>query len=336
MSDPGSGSLALVDGKVVCQKDDMFESLAEEEAEELDHLNKMKIANFIFTLNNYGPDEINLLADDPNVRYIVYGHEVGTNGTPHLQGYCQLIKSERFSWIKKRIPRAWFRKAKKHKEAIAYCKKDGKVVEKGSPKNPGKRTDLTELRECVESGITKSEFYSVYATSIQSAKFYDAYTAGLLAPRPIAPIEVIWVYGPSGTGKTYSIFQEHPDIYRISHPKWWDGYVGQKAVLLDDFRPHDMSFKDLLKLTDIYPFRVEFKGGTIDVQFTKIYITSPLHPKEYVPPDEEGYQLLRRITRVEYKQTRFASPPQHIQDFFVSDTHSNKRRKTDGLLEAQA
>jgi len=44
--------------------------------------------------------------------------------------------------------------------------------------------------------------------------------------------------------------------------KWWDGYSGQRVVLLEDFRHADLA--DYLKIwTDRYPFTAEIKGGTV-------------------------------------------------------------------------
>ena len=58
-----------------------------------------------FTLNNYTSDEVKAIKakfEDPAVdlRYGIIGHEVGDNGTPHLQGYCSFNKNLRFKGIK--------------------------------------------------------------------------------------------------------------------------------------------------------------------------------------------------------------------------------------------
>ena len=38
-----------------------------------------------------------------------------------------------------------------------------------------------------------------------------------------------------GVGKTHSVISAEPSLYRKAQNKWWDGYVGQPAVLIDDF-----------------------------------------------------------------------------------------------------
>lgn len=71
--------------------------------------------------------------------YIIWGREVGENGTPHLQGYCELNKQQSRKQITK-IPgfaKAWTQRRHQkssQKQAIDYCKKDGDWEEHGEPK----------------------------------------------------------------------------------------------------------------------------------------------------------------------------------------------------------
>ena len=62
----------------------------------------------------------------------------------------------------------------------------------------------------------------------------------------------------------------------------------------------------LLRLFDKYPFRVEFKGGSIDFVARYIFVTSPKSPREYFGVGSEDVeQLMRRIEEVV-----------HFNDFF--------------------
>lgn len=58
---------------------------------------------------------------------------------------------------------------------------------------------------------------------------------------------------------------------------WWDGYIGQKTVVLDDFRPWWCPFSFLLRILDRYPIRVQVKGGFVNFVPEKIIITTPLN-----------------------------------------------------------
>lgn len=109
---------------------------------------------WLFTLNNYTAAEEQNVADfqgdQDNVRYLIYGREVGQQGTPHLQGYLILHSQQRLSWLRTRLSaRAHYEQAVGTTlQNITYCKKDGDFNEFGDcPLGPGKRTDLEEFVE---------------------------------------------------------------------------------------------------------------------------------------------------------------------------------------------
>lgn len=85
--------------------------------------------------------------------------------------------------------------------------------------------------------------------------------------------------------------------------KWWEAYDGHKVVLIDEFRGDWCKFGELLKLTDRYPYTVETKFGSRQIQATTWYITSCKHPSVVYNPDaydafEKVDQLLRRIKTI--------------------------------------
>ena len=89
-----------------------------------------------FVLNNYNEEEENQLLHDlhDNCKYFIYGKEVGEQGTPHLQGYFNLIKKQRLSGLKTIFGKRFsFRPCRNEKALIAYCKKDGDFFEYTRP-----------------------------------------------------------------------------------------------------------------------------------------------------------------------------------------------------------
>lgn len=95
------------------------------------------------TLNNYTPDEVATLRNGhEKVSYMVVGHEVGDEGTPHLQIYFQLANQVKLTTIK-RWGGPW---AKMHMENsrgsdddnYRYCTKEGSFWEIGERRSmPG-------------------------------------------------------------------------------------------------------------------------------------------------------------------------------------------------------
>lgn len=113
--------------------------------------------NWCFTMNNYTADDVerlNNLVNEGKVTYIIYGKEVGNDGTPHLQGLVMLKIRSRLIKCKEilgsnphvEIPRNL-------NASIQYCKKEGDWVEFGSVKKQGQRSDLELFKEDVKSGI---------------------------------------------------------------------------------------------------------------------------------------------------------------------------------------
>lgn len=113
-----------------------------------------KFYAYCLTINNYTAEEC--IKELPKVlRYMVYGKEVGEEGTPHLQMFVYYKNQATFSAVKKRFPRAHIEvKAKDStfKDAINYCKKGEQpklewIEWKEYGPNWGRNADVTELGE---------------------------------------------------------------------------------------------------------------------------------------------------------------------------------------------
>lgn len=114
-------------------------------------------------------------------------------------------------------------------------------------------------------------------------------------------IECHVYWGPTGTGKSHRAFTEAPGAY-VKNPniKWWDGYQGEKSVIIDEFSGLiDITY--LLRWIDHYPCMVEVKGGAICLKCTKFIITSNLHPDDWYPNAKPAHKqaLLRRLKSVD-------------------------------------
>lgn len=259
--------------------------------------------NWTFTLNNYTDDEYaSLSVINKQIRYIIFGKEIGDeNHTPHLQGFVIFHNQKTFDQTKKFFGDRYHieKTIGSVKQNIAYCSKDNEYIELGDAPNQGARKDIQDIKEMVAEGRPIKDII-LSANSYQSAKHAQLLLSYQPAPQCLKRL-VKWWWGPTGTGKTYRATQEYDDFYiTMKNLKWWDGYYGQKAVIIDDFRKDFCTFHELLRILDRYPYRIEYKGGSTYIQPSTevIIITCPYPPDQVYSTREDIGQLIRRIDEI--------------------------------------
>lgn len=250
-----------------------------------------------FTINNYTDDEV-IACDEIECTYIVYGDEIGTEGTPHLQGYVEFKDAKSLASVKKLLGgRCHLEKRRGTPlEASNYCKEDGRFFERGKLSNQGKRTDLDEIADLVKNegvqGVieTRPDAFIKYGRNIERLAEY------LYVPRTTKP-EVIWLYGLTGTGKTLEATKRSDSYYIWNGKKWWNGYRQQEVVIIDDYswNKSEDDFRELLRLLNEYTIQVETKGGMVYFNSPIIYITCEFPPHAIFPVGNTLNQVLRRI-----------------------------------------
>lgn len=268
---------------------------------------------WILVLNNPTEQELQFYSDERNFSdcsCYVCAHEFAPEtGTPHLHAHIRPNSPRSLDQMRKRYcpdgsaPRAHWESARGSDTASRdYVVKDGDVLcqfGEFREQRPGTRSDLVRLRDRVLSGECVSTIVRE-AENYQQLRFVEAIAR--YAPQTSPGLKnVYWFYGPSGSGKTLTAFSNSPDAERwiSSGPlKFWNGYSGQRFVILDDLRPTDVPYHQLLRLLDRYPFNVEVKGGYVPLVATHIFITSPFRPETFVPCGEEVNQLIRRISEI--------------------------------------
>lgn len=271
----------------------MKEKKAEEETD------KKISKTWAFTLNNYSAAEEQQLKD-LECTYIVFGHEIGENGTPHLQGTVTFKKSHRLTALKKLNNRISWSTAIGEECSANYCMKDKNYFLKDN-RAQGTRTDLNEAAEIVR-GKGKE---GIEDCKTNWPTMYVKYHAGLeklalkaQTQRDFKPY-VEWIWGESGVGKTRYVWEKHDkkNIWAACEElKYWNGYENQEVILFDDFRGDWCKLATLLKILDRYPYTVNVKNGWRELNSKYIYITSCKTPSEcYAGCGENIKQLTRRI-----------------------------------------
>lgn len=120
-------------------------------------------------------------------------------------------------------------------------------------------------------------------------------------------LKMVWGFiGMAGTGKT-SLAQRilieetgaDPYIYREKPGDWWNGYNGQRGVIMDDFKGK-FDGNQFLGLLDPVVQRMDLmiKGGSIPCAVTHVIFTSNHSPWTWYPSDIVTIgALLRRFNK---------------------------------------
>ncbi len=282
--------------------------------------------NLIFVINNPEESDKEDLAN-LDWSYLIYQLEMGDDGTPHYQGYMEFDGQKRFGYLKKRLPRAHIEKRMgSQKQAIDYCSKEDTRLEGpfefGTKKEQGKSSEYLEAIEAAKLGASEKEL------AIEYTGTYIRYYKGLnrvrkfIAEQRDKPTDVIWLWGPTGCGKTRFAYDNYQNIYSKPAGGWFDGYDEHETVLLDDFEAVDIEISMLLKLLDRYPMSVPVKGGFVNWNPETVIITSNYAPKEWFNRKFRGnahqQAFLRRINETYsekcFKRVGNTSPPLKIED----------------------
>jgi len=271
-----------------------------------------KARAYVFTLNNWTMEEYKQILE-LNYKYIIIGDEVGENGNPHLQGYIQFASPTSFNTIKHHIPKGHIEKAKGSARAnYEYCSKEKIFYEEGDRPNPGKRTDIDGIKTYIQEtdNPTMVDIITNNSTNNQTIKYAESLLKYLEKGRTTKP-RVLWYYGDTGTGKTHTAYEEHPDAYiKDNDFHFFEGYDAHKTVIIDDMRYDTFKYNALLKMLHKYPNRVNVKGASRQNLAQTIIITAPQSPYEMFEGrvTENIGQLIRRIDEIRHFTEKYEGP----------------------------
>ena len=177
---------------------------------------QIRYRRFVFTLNNYTQEEYSWIIESfaPSIQWIIVAKETGTNGTPHLQGACVIGKQLTLSYLKTSVG---FKRAHlepmhgKPQDSLAYCtKQDLHAFVRGELPTEGKRKDIHAITSRIRQGSTLSDLIEDDVGAEAIVKYYRGLTVlRSLCRKQRDPKKapcVIWLHGPTGSGKTRSAF----------------------------------------------------------------------------------------------------------------------------------
>lgn len=127
---------------------------------------------------------------------------------------------------------------------------------------------------------------------------------------------VVWIYGETGTGKTTfakSLAKSAGFFFSLTSTgrNMFDEYRDEPCLIIDDLRPQDMRFSDLLGILDPYNFKAaQARYANKALQTQMLIVTTTQTPEEFCRSCngeelsvEDARQLYRRINTV-YEVTR--------------------------------
>lgn len=219
-----------------------------------------------------------------NATYSVFGDEVcPTTHQQHFQGYVIFKHRQRLSTIKKKFHKTihWEPAKGNWVENLAYCTKEDK-----NAMTFGKEPEFTDNGEREKSRWKKARLNAVAGKfdDIDDQIYVQNYK-NLLAIRAASICDTEWLkempghwlYGVSGSGKTFKARTSFPGrVYLKQLNKWWCGYEGEENVVIEDLDQSHAFLLYYIKIwIDVYPFAAEYKGGHVkQIRPKRIIITS--------------------------------------------------------------
>lgn len=265
--------------------------------------------------------------------YFCMADEIATTGTLHTHIFIYSHSPIRFNTIKSRFPIAHIEKAYgTAKENRDYVLKSGKwenseksetsvggsfyeygeMPEEKEEKNP----QMSKLLDNIKDGKRTAEIIDDSPSLAFRVHDIDTLRQTLLSEaftKNNRFIEVAYIYGASGTGKTKGIYDKHgaQDICRVTNYRSgkgisFDGYNGQDVLVFEEFNSQ-IPIEDMLNYLDIYPLYLPARYSDRIACYTKVYITSNIPLDEQYKDVQKNRletwkALLRRIHKIiEYR-----------------------------------
>lgn len=258
--------------------------------------------------------------------YYCLSDEIGTKEkTHHTHIFIACSSSVRFSTIKNRFPKSHIEMAKGTSEQNRdYVFKNGKYEkEKGVTKLPdtqeeygempierqGARNDIADLYDMIKDGMSDFEIFEEnpnYILQIDMLEKVRQTFRQNLYKNKVREIIVTYIWGKSGTGKTYSVMSKYgfENVYRITNYAHggFDGYKGQDVIVFEEYYSN-FKIQDMLNYLDCYPIELPCRYANKVACFTKVYIVSNIDLfQQYldiqIEYPETWKAFLRRIDKV--------------------------------------
>ena len=214
-----------------------------------------------------------------------------SSGYRHFQLLIENKTPIRFETLKRKLPAAHIEPRRGTvAEAVAYCTKKDTRVEGEPPlqngdislrDEKGKRSDLKRIRTAIlEEGRSVDD---VILTMPEAARV-TKYVKDLAAARDRADargrerdVEVIYLYGDPGVGKTRWLYEHFDDVARLTDYRNFDAYNGEKVLALDEYAGQ-VDLRLLNGILDRYPIDLPARYYDRPARYETVVIISNFAP----------------------------------------------------------
>lgn len=253
--------------------------------------------------------------------YGIYGLETcPTSGRRHYQGYLHFKHAKSYAPLARTYSMQCQSAVAGPDSNFVYCAKDHVITEWGVFPSPGVRNDLASLDQLSRQGSSRPCATVGGSLSSQARKHFQNLLSHNEPGRSWMPA-CFWFFGPTGTGKSHNARSflkaqgaNDDDIYVLNPAMkgYWEGYDSHEYVIIDDLRPDQISYSEILRIFDKYPHRVNQKFGSRQLRFKYAVVTSSLSIQHFTPPEEDFKQLARRFVQKLFSHRYVSS---EISDF---------------------
>lgn len=246
-----------------------------------------------------------------NATYNLICKDTTKDGKIHYHQYLYFKNAISFNTVKKMYPTAHIQGEISQGAYIQYIKGNANgrkevIFEDGNAPCKHRFPSIRQVEQMTqdERKDLPAQYFNI-VDKINKLEANDIKVSDIYKPN----IKVIWIFGPSGVGKTKRALDEVGPDAVVNMVKFdgsfWHGIGTAKIAIYDDFRDSHMKPSEFINFIDYNIHPLNIKGGSVMNKYETIYITSIQDPywiyQGMRELEEPRKQWMRRMQIIELK-----------------------------------